>query len=148
MDMLQDSILKFYSFNLIEKNDLDKIRRMFEQIDSNGDGLLSLEEINSVMKSMGKEKYSQDVFKTMDYNKTNTISYDEFIKSLMDRKQLEVDKNIKKCFNAIDLDKNGRLSINELRKISAVHAQSGNENEFKDIFYKYSSGKHYVRLIS
>ena len=148
MDLLQDSILKFYSFNLIEKEDLKKIRTMFEEIDSNGDGLLSLDEINSVMKRMGKEKYSEDVFKTMDYNHSNTISYEEFIKSLMDRKQLEIDKNIKKCFNAIDLDKNGRLSLNEVRKISAVHGQSGNEAQFKEIFYKYSSGKHYVRLIS
>jgi Ca2+-binding EF-hand superfamily protein len=148
MDMLQNSVLKFYAHNLIEKEDLKKIRRMFEDIDENGDGLLSYEEIQSIMKSMGKEETTKEVFDILDYQKTKNISYQEFIKTLMDREQLKVEKNIKRCFDAIDTDKNGRLSINELRKISAVHSQTGGEKQFKEHFYKYSNGKHYVSLIS
>ena len=145
---MQNAVLKFYAHNLIEKEDLHKIRKMFEDIDENGDGLLSYDEIQSVMKSMGKEQDTKELFEVLDYQKTKNISYEEFIKALMDRKQLKVNKNIKKCFDAIDLDKNGRLSINELRKISAVHEQSGGEKDFKENFYKYSNGKHYVSLIS
>ena len=121
---------------------------MFEEIDNNGDGLLSFDEIESVMKNMGKEKETKAIFQVLAYQKSNVISYEEFIKALLNRKQLEVEKNIKRCFDAIDTDKNGRLSINELRKISAVHAHSGGEEEFKNIFYSYSNGKHYVSLIS
>jgi Ca2+-binding EF-hand superfamily protein len=148
MDNLQNSVLNFYAHNLIEKNDLNKIRKMFEDIDDNGDGLLSYEEIQSIMKKLGKEEDTKEVFHFLDYQKTKNVSYNEFIKVLINRKQLKVDKNIKKCFDAIDTDKNGRLLINELRKISAVHGQTGGEKTFKDTFYKYSNRKHYVRLIS
>jgi Ca2+-binding EF-hand superfamily protein len=148
MDNLQDSVLKFYAHNLIEKEDLKKIRKMFEDIDDNGDGLLSYDEIKFIMKSMEREEETKEVFELLDYQKQKNISYDEFIKALMNRKQLKVNKNIKKCFDAIDTDKNGRLSINELRKISAVHSQSGGDKVFKENFYKYSNGKHYVGLIS
>ena len=146
--MLQEAILKFYAHNLIEKDDLNKIRKLFEEIDTNGDGLLSQNEVASVMKSMGREKDSLKIFEILDYEKTKSVSYEEFIKALLDRKQLEVEKNVKRCFDALDEDKNGRLSINELRKISSVNSQAGGENKFKEIFYKYSNGKHYVRLTS
>lgn len=146
--MLQDAILRFYAHNLIEKDDLRKIRKLFEEIDTNGDGLLSYEEVHSVMESMGRAEESQKIFGILDYEKTKVISYEEFIKALLNRKQLEAEKNIKKCFDALDEDKNGRLSINELRKISSLHMKGEAEGSFKEIFYSYSNGKHYVRVTS
>ena len=146
--MLQNSILDFYAHNLIEKKDLIRIRQTFEEFDENGDGLLSYEEIEIVMTRMGRQAETKKIFKILDYQHTKDISYEEFIKSLMDRKQLEVQKNIRRCFDAIDDDGNGHISIDELKKISYINNDPTKEKQFKKTFYQYSNGKHYVRLIS
>ena len=148
LDMLQNSILDFYAHNLIEKKDLERIQKTFEEFDENGDGLLSYQEIEAVMIRMGKKEDTKKVFQTLDYHHSNDISYEEFIKSVMNRKRLEVEENIRKCFDAIDTDKNHHISILELKKVSYINNDPTKEKQFKETFYQYSGGKHYVRLIS
>lgn len=61
LDLLQNSILKFYAHNIIELKELSKIKTIFEQIDENGDGTLSKREVEDVMTKMGQEKKFQKV---------------------------------------------------------------------------------------
>ena len=148
MDLLQNAILEFYAHNLIEKEDLNQIKVLFESFDKNGDGLLSFEEIESVMESQGRKEDSKEIFKILDYENTKSISYKEFIKSLIDRKRLQNEDNIKRCFEAIDVEKDGKILIDEIRKISFITTDSKDNAQFKLDFYRYSQGKHYVNFIS
>ena len=147
--MLQTSVLAFYAHNLIDKKDLDRIRKIFEEIDDNGDGMLSLKEIQDVMHKSGKKNNEiEHIFSLLNYQKNDMISYEEFIQAMMNRDQLQIKENIKKCFNAIDIDNNGCISIMELKKISYLNQTVVEEIKFKELFYHYSNGKHFVRLTS
>ena len=143
--MMQNAILKFYSHNLIEVEDLDKIKQSFEAIDQNGDGTLSYAEVTKIMEGKGKKEESKEIFKLMDYNKDKSVSYKEFIKSFIDRQRIKHEENLKRCFDAIDSQKDGKF---EVRYICCVSADSADNLKFKKDFYKYSDGKHYVSLIS
>lgn len=147
LDLLQNALLDFYAFNLIEKVEMEKIRDLFEEFDENGDGLLCYKEISEIMKRANKEKQTKKLFKLLDYHHTNDISYEEFIKAFLNKKKLLLKENLKRCFNAIDEDKNGRIDLEEFKKISFLNQDPSKTKEFKNTFYKYSQGKHYVNII-
>jgi calcium-binding protein CML len=147
LDVLQSSLLKFYSMNLVDKQELKRIRKMFEEIDENGDGILSYREVKDALQKNGSDISSKHIFTILDSYRTNSVSYEEFIKAVIDRKKLEQKENIKKCFDAIDTDKNGRLSVNEIRDMAKITVDHMKDKEFRESFYKYSGGKHYVRFI-
>jgi calcium-dependent protein kinase len=148
MDLLQDSVLKFYAHNLVEVEEIKKIKKFFIEIDSNGDGMLTKEEVENVMTDLGRKEDAQKIFEMMDYEKNNIISYEEFIKALIDRKQLKSEANIKRCFEAIDTKQNGKLSLGEVLDVIFTSNNKQELKEFKETFYKYSNQKEYVRLIS
>jgi Ca2+-binding EF-hand superfamily protein len=147
LDVLQNSLLKFYSMNLVDKQELKRIRKMFEVIDEDGDGILSYREVKDDSEKKDLDITSKQIFKILDSYKTNTVSYEEFIKAVIDRKKLKQKKNIKKCFDAIDTDRNGRLSVKEIRDMAKITTDHTKNKEFRESFFKYSEGKHYVRLI-
>jgi calcium-binding protein CML len=147
LDVLQNSLIKFYSINLVDKKELKRIRKMFEKIDENGDGILSYREVKDSLEKKDLDICSKQVFKILDSYKTNCVSYEEFIKAVIDRKKLEQKKNIKKCFDAIDTDRNGRLSVKEIRDMAKIMTDHKKNKEFRESFFKYSEDKHYVRLI-
>ena len=117
MDKLQDAVLKFYAHNLVEIQEMNQIKEYFVEIDKNGDGILTLEEVEEVMKGNGHKKTAQKIFKLMDYEKNNMISYEEFIKAVIDRKRMKSEENIKRCFDAIDTKKDGKLSYQEVKTV-------------------------------
>ena len=148
MDILQNAILSFYAHNLIEVKNLRKIKHMFEAIDEDGDGLLSFAEFKKVMDDNGRKEEAKEVIKILDYEKNQSVSYEEFIKTLLDRKQLQNETNIRNCFDAIDLGGNGRLLIDEVRQVAFVTADSADNEQFQKDFFRHSQGKHYVGFIS
>ena len=148
MDLLQDAVLKFYAHNLIEVEELKKIKAYFMEIDKNGDGMLTIEEIEEIMTDIGRKDEAKNVFEMMDYKKNNVISYEEFIKALIDRKEMKSKENIKRCFEAIDLKQDGKLSMEEVLKIVFTSKNSSEIKEFKQSFKIHSKGKSYVSVIS
>jgi Ca2+-binding EF-hand superfamily protein len=120
---------------------------VFEEIDKNGDGLLEVKEIEEIMKKLNKEDKTKKVFAIMDYEKDGSVSYEEFIKTMIDRKTLRIKENIKKCFDAIDVDGSGKLSLEEVRRVSHVKVDSKENQNFTKMFNKYSNGKNLVKLI-
>ena len=120
----------------------------FEEIDEDGDGLISFKEIKKAMTKLKRGKETREYFEIMDYQNTKEISYEEFIKSTINRKQLENEENIIKCFHALDSDNNGHISIKEFKDISYFLNDPSKDKQIQATFKTYSSGKHYVRLIS
>lgn len=148
MDLLQDAVLKFYAHNLVEVKELKKIKKYFTEIDKNGDGMLTIEEIEDVMNELGRREEAKKMFEMMDYKKNNIISYEEFIKALIDRKEMKSEENIKRCFDAIDLKQDGKLSLEEVLKVVFTSQHMEDVEEFTKTFKVYSKGKSYVSVTS
>ena len=132
---------------MVQKDELKKIKKLFENIDENGDGILSYKEVKTALKKSNRNIDSKHLFTILDSYKTNSVSYEEFIKAMIDREKLSTKENIKKCFEAIDTEKNGRLSVNEVREMAKISSDHIRDKEFRKNFYKYSDGKHYVSVI-
>jgi calcium-dependent protein kinase len=149
MDPLQDAVLKFYAYNLIQTQELEKIKEYFLEIDKDGDGMITKDEIEEIMNNQGRGEETEKIFELMNYDEDkDTISYQEFIKAIVDRQSLKSDENIKRCFEAIDIKKNNKLTIKEVANVVFTSKDESNIKDFHATFMKYSKGKDHVRLTS
>lgn len=149
MDPLQDAVLKFYAYNLVETQEMEKIKDYFLEIDKDGDGMITKKEIENVMAGEGRTEEAKAIFELMNHGKkADFISYQDFIKAIIDRQNLKSEQNIKKCFNAIDIKKDGKLTIKEVANVIFTTKDGKDIKDFHETFMKYSKGKDHVGLTS
>ena len=63
---------------------------------------------------------------------------------MVDRRHFEIEENIKKCFAAIDVDRNNKLTFKEVQRIAVFQELDSEDISFKKAFFKYSRGKYYI----
>lgn len=119
---LLQAVLAFFAYHGALKDEEAKLMEVFKQLDLNGDGELQREEIlNGYMKvfEMGEEDARNEANKIMealDIDHNNSISYTEFILATMNKKQVITEERIKEAFDLFDKDKNGSISLEEIKK--------------------------------
>ena len=133
LNLLQKSIINFTAFHLTD-DETKKFVEMFNSLDENGDGVLSMEEIKKGFEKNKFEKINNidvvDLFNEMDVDKNGLINYTEFISALMDYKKYIKKDNLIECFKNYDADKSGKISFQEFSEI----IKSQNDNDKKDIY--------------
>ena len=179
LNVLQRAVLNFYAHNLISQEEERRLRQIFEEVDEDGDGLLSYAEVKHTLmgnyatkeklddpedpteKTKKREKprtpkmtkklrkQTKRIFKILDSENTKVVTYEEFLRAMFDKTQLEKESSIKKCFEALDRNNNKLISLDELKKISYFDEidREKMEAEFKKIFLGYSHGRNSVRMI-
>ena len=98
------------------------------ELDTSKDGFLSVDEIKDGMKkieqdfqvSFGKnENYKPDwdkLIKCIDVNNDGQIGFDEFVTAATDRYRLIMGEgHLRQAFDILDIDHNGKISIEELK---------------------------------
>ena len=116
-------VLAFLSHNYAEKSQLDKLKKIFYKIDTNLDGKLSKEELMNAYKLSGiKIKKSQldKIINSMDFDNNGYIEYEEFIRATIPKENLFTDVNLKTAFDMFDLDKNGSISLSEIKEVLGI----------------------------
>ena len=97
------------------------MEKMFKALDVNHDGSLSKKELlKGFTKTMGKEKAAQKVeqiFKTIDTDNSNEITYSEFLTAGVDRSKFLSKKVLKAAFKMFDTDESGSIDVQEVKKI-------------------------------
>ena len=190
LNVLQRAILNFYAHNLIPKEEEKRLRQVFEEVDEDGDGMLSFAEVKNTLignydtkeklensddpkaktkakakvkaKAKAKprskprtpkmakllKKQTKKIFKILDSENTKLITYEEFLRAMFDKTQLEKETSIKKCFEALDRNNNKLVSLEELKEIAYFDEfdKKNMEAEFKKIFLGYSKGRNSVRM--
>jgi calcium-dependent protein kinase len=96
------------------------MRKMFEKIDVNFDGKLSLEEMIEGFRMMNIVDYKQEaerIFNNIDIDKNNYIEFSEWCTAAMDKRIMLSDEKLKAAFDIFDINGDGSISYDELKQI-------------------------------
>ena len=117
---IYQTVLAYLSHNFADKEQLNKLKKIFYKIDLNLDGKLSKEELYTAFKEAGMEMEKDQlnkVIESIDFDGNGYIEYEEFIRVTLPEEQLFTETNLKTAFDMFDLDKNGTISLNEFKEI-------------------------------
>jgi len=137
---LQQAVLSFLVHNLIQKEEVVELRKVFLSFDENGDGRLTKTELEQALKNFmplkDAKNESEIMMKKIDLDSSGYIEYEEFITASADKYKLLTEENLKYAFNVFDKDNNGKISYLELKSIFGKDYQDENDNLFKDMINK------------
>ena len=134
---LEKATISFIINQLILKEERSELEKQFKDWDTNGDGVLSREEIiKGYKKTYGKvdENEIDNMIKSIDLDGNGVIDYNEFLSCSMNKDKILRNENLELCFKAFDLDNSGKISLNEIYAIFRRGAKEGEDLEaFKEM---------------
>ncbi|XP_024156410.2 probable calcium-binding protein CML27 [Rosa chinensis] len=89
---------------------MEEVQKVFNKFDENSDGLISSDELNNVLRKMGREMKPEEFDKDWDGH----IDLEEFTKIMNGSGS---SKDLLDAFNVYDLDKDGLISVSELHEV-------------------------------
>eukprot|EP00931_Biecheleriopsis_adriatica_P059573 TRINITY_DN35665_c0_g1_i1.p1 TRINITY_DN35665_c0_g1~~TRINITY_DN35665_c0_g1_i1.p1 ORF type:complete len:516 (-),score=104.15 TRINITY_DN35665_c0_g1_i1:45-1592(-) len=96
--------------------EISKLTAVFEALDTDNDGSLSLGEIKDALLRLDSGcKDHAAVFEAMDLDRSDSVSYTEFIAACLSRKQRMCQSVLWRAFCAVDLDGTGSISKSNLK---------------------------------
>ena len=111
-----------------EKKDIDK---MFKALDTNGDGKLSKDELETGLLNYYGTKLTQDelleTFKKCDSDGNGFFDYSEFVLAAMDQRVILDKKKLESVFRKLDIDKSGTIEVNEISEMFKYHNLSAKQ---------------------
>ncbi|KAM7479595.1 hypothetical protein LguiA_027808 [Lonicera macranthoides] len=115
----------------LTEEQISEFKESFKLFDQNGDGVISSNELGSVMKSLGQNPTEDEVqfmIKEVDADHSGTINFTEFL-NLMAKKMKDagVVKEIKEAFKVFDIDKSGFISAAEIKQVMSNLGQKLSE---------------------
>ena len=117
---LLQAVLAYMAYQGALKEDEGRLRGVFKELDLNGDGELQREEILFGYKKIMGEKQAEEeldkIMEALDIDHNNSISYTEFILATMNKKKVITEERIKEAFDMFDENKNGSISLEEIKK--------------------------------
>lgn len=108
-------------------------QEMFALFDTNGDGQISIDELQEAMQSLGYSKSREEMetmMKRVDTNGDMCIGFDEFV-DLIERRMLE--ENLRRAFRVFDKENNGYITEAEVRSALARMGEKISEEEIQEM---------------
>ena len=135
---LRKAVITYIASRLSE-DEIKKIKEVFQSIDADNDGKLSLEEMKKALSS-GEIKYdfNEEIFKQIDTDNSGNIEYTEFISACIEKNIYLNEEKLKEAFKLFDADGSGKISRAEIEKI--LHS-SKNSKEVDSIMSKHDTNK-------
>ena len=135
---LRKAVLTYIASRLSE-DEIKKIKEMFQRIDVDNDGKLSLEEMKKVFsKGEIKIEFNEEIFNQIDTDKSGSIEYTEFISACIEKNVYLNEERLREAFNLFDSDKSGKISRSEIEKVLKLGV---NSKEIDAIMAKHDTNK-------
>lgn len=94
------------------------VRETFRLIDTDGDGVITLEELYRVMSDVdpqiSKGEVREIIYATDLDEKNGVLTIDDFLSARINRKIIQKEERLRKVFQSIDIDRNGKLSPSDI----------------------------------
>ena len=135
---LQTLCFSYFVHNYPNQDDIILINKVFSKFNTSNNGQLTEEKLRKgLMKYLFKGKKNKDaaekeansIFIKLDDNKNGYIECEEFIRAGIDKKLLKSKKVLRFTFDFLDKDRNGEISIEELKEVFR------NEGDYNDDEY-------------
>ncbi|EAS04135.3 calcium-dependent kinase (macronuclear) [Tetrahymena thermophila SB210] len=119
---LRIAILNLMANQVLNTQDKIELVKHFESLDTNGDGMLSKEElIEGYTKLLGdqlKAKQTvENVFNDLDLDGSGKVEFSEFLVACLQKEKVLTKDRIEKAFKLIDTDGNGQITKKELEEM-------------------------------
>jgi hypothetical protein len=79
------AVLTFIA-TIIKDDEIHRLRDIFFSLDKNNDGILTFEEMKEGCKKLNSYLFLEEIFNSLDTNKSRSINYTEFIAATIDKK--------------------------------------------------------------
>lgn len=126
----QYAVLSFIASQLVTHSETERLERAFSELDKNGDGKLSEQELRQGYAAVGIIANLESILEECDADGNGFIDYTEFLTATINWKTSMSKKRLEAAFEAFDLDHNGRITIDELKQVM------GGEEKLEDNFWK------------
>ena len=121
ISVIQETALAYLVHNFPQMKDVINACKLFNQIDINGDGKISEEELyqglSSRIKSDTLKEDVKRIFKTLDMDGSGTIEYEEFVRAAISKEKFMGENVLKFAFRFFDKDNSGKIDVEELEKV-------------------------------
>ena len=104
----------------IKDEDIQQLKNIFEEIDTDKSGVLDIKEIKEGINKMMKgkdisEQEKNDIINRIDTNKSHKIEYNEFLAACLEQKLYLKEENLLTAFLRLDQDNSGKISKKEIK---------------------------------
>ena len=121
VSVIQENALDYLVHNFPQMKDVINSCKLFNQIDINGDGKITEEELfkglSLRVKSDNLEEDVKNIFKNLDMDGNGFIEYEEFVRAAVTKEKFLGENVLKFAFRFFDIDNSGKIDFEEIERI-------------------------------
>ncbi|KAF5750822.1 calcium-dependent protein kinase 13 [Tripterygium wilfordii] len=124
--------------------EVEDVKEMFKKIDTDNDGIVSIEELKAGLRNFGSqlaESEVQTLVEAVDTNGKGTLDCGEFIAVSLYLQRMANDEHLRKAFSYFDKDGNGYIEPEELRDALMEDGADDCTDVANDIFHEVDTDK-------
>ena len=125
---LQKATVSFLTNQISINEEIKKLKEEFDKIDINKDGEISKEELVKCLEvlypSQEAKLRAEQIFKEIDFNDDGSINFSEFLTVNIKKEKLLNEETLDNAFKMFDIDGNGYITIDELKKTMPLEITS------------------------
>ncbi len=128
------AVLTFIASRL-KDDEIKSLKDIFTSLDKNCDGFLTFEEIKEGCSILNANINFEEVFNSMDTNKSGCVNYTEFIAATIDQNIYLKNEKLFEAFKSFDKDNSGKISIKEMAIV--INAQKDDYKVLEEVIKKF-----------
>lgn len=106
-NQLQQAVIAYIANHLQSQETMNKLKKVFQQFDKNGDGVLEKSELIEGYMKLGKSKKQatkivDKIMQEIDINNNGTIDYSEFLMANLKQGDITSNEKLKEAFKIFD----------------------------------------------